>query len=648
MIKSVLKLKNIGLFRHGCPNGAVAFHQTTAIYADNARGKSTFSAVLSSCQNSNASQLAARKTIDVPDNPEVELLFENRKILKYDNGFWIGELPNILVFDSEFVERNVYSGFSVRTDQRQKLLEFALGDTIVPLKDQVDELSREIQGQTTTIRDAENQLRGLASPLSLEEFISLEPIVNAEEQINEYQRRIDAAKNAQNFNARKDPVRVNLVGFDPNQIFNVLSRQLADIEKTAETTVKAHLAKHHYHGFENWISQGQKFHDSLECPFCGQSIIGLELIAAYQSYFNKSYQDLKDEVEKLETKIKSLLADSLIDSAVAVATSNAARIEAWNDQLDVVPPLFDEGAMRTTLVDVRNMLIPLAQRKHATPLESVGTQEDIDAVKRHITAINHKLTEYNSGVNAILLRIDEFKNGLATENTKILKNQITIFRASIKKQKPEVVTICENYRAAINNKKQLEQRKDQTREQIDAQMHETLTMYQESINGILRTFGATFVINRLSTDYRGRVGEPRTHYNLELRNQMVELGDGPDFTSGHNFTTTLSESDKRTLALAFFIARLEKDPALESKIIVLDDPMSSMDRNRKYQTIRRIASLAVKCNQLIILSHDAYFIRLLRDFLRDLKPTPITPKVLEVARVEKNYSAFRECNLDEK
>ena len=178
-------------------------------------------------------------------------------------------------------------------------------------------------------------------------------------------------------------------------------------------------------------------------------------------------------------------------------------------------------------------------------------------------------------------------------------------------------------------------------------MNETLTQYQEKINGILETFGANFSIDRLSTNYQGRVGEPRTEYVLRVRNQVVNLGSGSDFSSGHSFSTTLSESDKRTLALAFFIARLEDDPALGSKIVVLDDPVSSMDRNRRYQTIRRVAVLATKCKQLIVLSHDAYFVRELLDRLRDLRPNPITPRVLEITRVENECSAFGECDLDE-
>lgn len=134
MIKNIIKLKNVGLFRHGCPNGAVAFSQTTGIYAENARGKSTFVTILRACHMSDVTRMIARRTIDVTDEPEVELLLDNNAMLKYENGAWSGNVPDISVFDSEFVEKNVYSGFSVRTEQRQQLLEFALGDTIVPLK----------------------------------------------------------------------------------------------------------------------------------------------------------------------------------------------------------------------------------------------------------------------------------------------------------------------------------------------------------------------------------------------------------------------------------------------------------------------------------------------------------------------------------
>lgn len=649
MIKKVLKLKNIGLFNNGCPNGAVVFDQTTAIYADNARGKSTFSAVLRACYMSDAARLAARKTIDLPDDdePEVELLLKNGLHLKFENGIWTGASPDIAVFDSEFVEKNVYSGFSVRTEQRQNLLDFAIGDTIVPLKNKVNELSREIKEQTTKIGEAEKLLNGLAAPLDLQQFITIEPIADAEDKIIECQKRISATKDAQKLSIRKSPEPIDFVNLDLTRIFNVLARQLGDIEETAEATVNAHLAKHDDVGLEDWISKGQKYLKILECPFCGHSLSGLELISAYRSYFNEVYQDLKQEVTELEKEVGSKLADTLADSIIAETTTNAAKIDAWKDLIDVDVPRFDEVSLRDKLSSARNAIIVLSKRKLIAPLEPMGTQADVEAIEQYISAINRLLSDYNAAVVDIASKISDFKTSLVSEDIQHFEKEIEKLQASIRRMKPEAVQAYTKYTNSKIEKDRLEKEKEQTRELIDTLMHETLIQYQESINSILTRFGATFLINNLSTDYRGRVGEPRTQYHLGVRDKEVNLGSGSDFSSGHNFSTTLSESDKRTLALAFFIARLEGDPGLGAKVIVLDDPVSSMDRNRRYQTIHNIASLAIRCKQLVILSHDAYFIRDLRDRLRDYRTTSITSKILEITRVDNGYSAFIDCNIDE-
>ena len=648
MINKIVKLKNIGLFFHGCPNGAVDLNQTTVIYAENARGKSTLAAVLQACHTSDATRLTSRRTIDVDDEPEVELLLENNSLRKYENGAWSGTSPDIAVFDSEFVERNVYSGFAVRPDQRQALLDFALGDTTVQLKQQIEDLSKDIQEQTTKIREIETLLSSLASPLGIQQFIDLEPIDNAENQILEYQRRIESTKNAQQLNARSDPTSLELVQFDLHEIFEILARQLEDIEKTAEETVNTHLAKHGIGGLEDWISQGQVFMKTLDCPFCSQSLNGLELIDAYRSHFNEAYQGLKEEVATLKTNITTSLADTLADLAFSTATTNTARIEAWKDQIDIDSPIFDKDTLKQALIDARNTLIPLAKQKLSAPLELVGTDADVDVVKQHIATANQLISDYNEAVAVIVSKVEDFKKGVTTEDISSLETELQRLLASIQKQQPEAARACADYQSATTEKERLKQIKEQIRKQIDTLMENTLTQYQTSINSILATFGAKFSIDRLSTDYRGHGGRPQTKYGLKVRNQDVELGSGSDFSSGHSFSTTLSESDKRTLAWAFFIARLEEDEqALASKVVVLDDPVSSMDRNRRDQTIRRIALLATNCKQLVVLSHDAYFIRELRDHLLKLRQTSIMPKLLQITRVENDYSAFSDCDLDE-
>src|SRR3990172_5118773 len=167
MIKKILKLQNIGLMRDACASGAVDLGRVTAIYSDNGRGKSTLAAALRACQLGDAGRMNARKTIDSGDAPEVDLLLPTGAHVDFKANTWTGSAPAMTIFDSEFVEQNVYSGFEIRPDQRQSLLEFALGDQTVKLKQQVEQLSQAIKEQTTKRSTAEKTLTGFAPPYTV-------------------------------------------------------------------------------------------------------------------------------------------------------------------------------------------------------------------------------------------------------------------------------------------------------------------------------------------------------------------------------------------------------------------------------------------------------------------------------------------------
>ena len=105
----------------------------------------------------------------------------------------------------------------------------------------------------------------------------------------------------------------------------------------------------------------------------------------------------------------SSLADRLVDLAFATTTTNAARIEAWKEQLEVDPPRFDGGAVKEALGGARNVLIALAKRKMAAPLEPVGTPADVEAAEQHIASANRVLTDYNAAVAVIAAKVADFK-----------------------------------------------------------------------------------------------------------------------------------------------------------------------------------------------------------------------------------------------
>src|SRR5690606_39144879 len=136
-------------------------------------------------------------------------------------------------------------------------------------------------------------------------------------------------------------------------------------------------------------------------------------------------------------------------------------------------------------------------------------------------------------------------------------------------------------------------------------MQTTLERYKDRINQLLRSFGAQFSIPNIDFNYRGGL---RSNYNLLMRGSNIELTGGiPDFK------TTLSESDKRTLAFAFFVASVESDPDLANQVVGIDEPMCSLDLSRKQETRLVVKRVHDNCEQLIVLDHDIDFMRGLRD-----------------------------------
>lgn len=649
MIQKILSIQNVGLFQNGVSNNPAEFGKVTLIYGENGRGKSTLAAVIHSLSTSDAGRIKARKTIDVVGEPLVAMLVnltgQNSQV-EFKNGAWTGTPPSILVFDSEFVEQNVYSGFEVRTDQRQALLEFALGDQLVSLKNKVDQMTHDIDAATTRRSAAEKILNTMKGTLSLQAFIDLRMDPDAQKKIDALSKRLGAAKVSQVLLGRRDPASMPSFDFDVQNVFILLSKTLDDVEKSAEQIVRNHLQKHSTEGVEDWINQGQDYVGLTECPFCGQSLAGLELIKSYQSYFSREYKKLKGETESIGEALQTAFAESTVESLKSNVATNDARIDAWKDQLPLTNPKLDDDTILALAKSVGSNLGALVAKKQLQPLEKIGSETEKQAIQEAISNVNKKIADYNAQVGDLTQEIAKFKMTLSSENIVTLQNDIRNFESVKKRYSADAVGAIEDYQSAHTNKGELETKKTEIRQQIDQLMQSTLQQYEGSINQLLYNLGAEFAIKKLKPSYIGS-GEPRSEYGLEIRGQEVRLGTRLDITDKHAFGTTLSESDKRTMALAFFLARLEADSNLSDRIVVLDDPVSSLDRNRMHQTTGIAAVLAPKCKQLIVLSHDPHFLRDIRDGLSRLRPTPIVPKIFGILRVQQGYSSFGDCDIDD-
>jgi wobble nucleotide-excising tRNase len=648
MLYKILRVKNVGLFADGVLSDPIVLNTVTLFYAENGRGKSTLSSVLRACALGDPGRVNARKTVDSTEMPEVSLLFRlanGTKQISFADGSWNATHPDIMVFDSNFVEQNVYSGFEVRSDQRQSLLEFALGDDAVELKNCITDLTKAIDAATRRRSDSEKQLSGYLGPYKLATFLALPADDTIEERLSNQESRIEAAKRAAQLMLRQDPKPLPLIDFDLDCAINTLSKRLADLEQHAEEIIRNHLEHHVDSEIENWISSGQPFMDSDTCPFCGRPLAGLELIKAYQSYFNQEYQELKAEVVSLGEAIKAGFGSQQCDSLVSAAATNTARVDAWKDLFALAVPDLADVAIQEGLDRICRCLLSLVESKRAQPLERSGTDAVYQWLKVELASVNFHIAEYNRGIAEMVGAIQAYKIGLGKENIEQIQTDLKRLEAVKRRYQPGVIALVSAYLFAEDERKRLDAEKTLIRQQLDGLMHETLSQYQGRVNELLGQFNAAFRIEQLKPNYKG-TGEPRTDYGLSVRNQLIKLGSRDDMATTHSFGSSLSEADKRTLAFAFFIARLERNPRLKECIVVLDDPVSSLDLNRRRASIRLIAKTSKECRQVITLSHDAHFVRDLRDEVQNVQQGANNIVLYSIGRTTNDYSVLESCDID--
>ncbi|MCU1021735.1 AAA family ATPase [Stenotrophomonas maltophilia] len=646
MLREFVKISNVGLLRDGVPATPANFDAVTLIYAENGRGKSTLANILRAVAQGDVQAVVGGKTIDSPDAPHVNLLCDvggGNVPVVLQNGAWTGTAPEIFVFDPTFVEDNVFSGQEVRADQRQSLLKFALGTESVQLEREHQELTSLIGDQTRAMTDASRRLLAFGKQMPVDQFIALQDVPDADAQIAALRSRLEAAKNAAVFLQRQGPDALPQVEFDVDAFFNILSSTFQGIREDAKTLVQRHFELHEAPpGIEEWVTKGREFGLEHGCPYCGQSVEGAELIDAYDGYFNRAYDDFMAKVAVLSRGVETRFSDAKIDTYKATLDVNEARVRAWNDQLDIQPPSLKLEQVQRTLSSVRELAGELALQKQRRPLEAMGTPGQKATISQLLGEIRGQVERHNASVTDISGRITSFNRDLGAESAATITASISRLEAVIAKRAPEAGEAITEYTSAKAKRDELAAKKTEVKEKLDGLLPAILSQYEAHINAFLQKFGASFSVEKFTTSARG--GTVRTEYGLKLRGHSVGLGSREEMHQ--SFRGVLSEGDKRTLALAFFFARLLAfGNQIRGKVVVLDDPVCSMDSNRRTRTIQAIADLAAAGAQLVVLSHDAYFLLAQRDVLAGPKYRK-QAIVHEIRRAANDYSIIDSCDLD--
>lgn len=608
MLKKIIKIENLGKFTAFTrAQGDVEFRQTTLIYGENGQGKTTLAAVLRSLVSNDPTPIQGRR-ID-STNPVVEIRLETETV-RYANSTWSNTVSNIEIFDSTFVNDNLYSGHVVDHDHLKNLYQFVLGQSGVQLVKRIEDLDSAIKQKNDEIKSKGAEIEIIIKwEGKIPEFIALQPIDDIDALIKKAKDTVNALEEAEKINKRATLEKIKWEEFPASQLREILHRKLEDLSVSAESSVKAHIASCMDSNGESWLQNGMGYISENNCPFCGQDLSASSLLSAYQGFFSKAYASLKEEISQIQEGVQEYFSQAKMLDWQKTFQKNQGSIELWKDNISDLRK--NQTQFDDLLADwgkTSAALLSIIEKKKSALLDQIEESEVALAIEQ-VKQTQTKIENYNQWVVNCLEQIEKFKTDLAAGDLRESKKNLARLEATKARYQVRVQSLCDEYTRLVAEKETLETEKVTAKTSLDGFTKDTLFPAQiRAINTYLGKFGADFMLAKFSTSLKG--GKPSASYGLKINNMAIPLDADPGEPS---FKTSLSDGDRNALAFAFFMVRMDNDPDLAQKIVVIDDPITSLDLNRRTCTAQEIIRLCGRAKQVIILSHDEHFLRMIWD-----------------------------------
>lgn len=602
MIEKIIKLQGIGLLHDALPGGAVVLSKTVAVYSDNGRGKSTLAAVLRAAASGGIEELSARTTLGGTKEAACELLIDG-SVLKYDGTSWTQSTDAMLVFDAAFIERNVHAASSVGAEQRKGLLDFALGDEDVALTRAIEARAKQASGLDAPIRALKKQIQAQAGTLSVDEFIALPSEAPTEEIVKVAKQAVNDAVNQERLSQRAVPSALAIPELAFDELESTLAGSVETLGKEAEALVLDHIRDHlGADGAEGWLEKGVGFMGDV-CPFCGRPSDSVALLGAYRDYFDEAYTRLKARVDSEAASWDKQLRDEVVDAIGAIVADNGKAALAWADHAEIAFP--EAPDVVDACHRVRAVVARAYRNRASALLDAQAVPQELSEVRAEWDGLAIKVSEYNRLVTDVGRKLQSLQAAAAGADVVALRGVLA--RLEAQQHRGRLHGECDDYRRQTKKKTRLAEEKQQLQEDLSRSSEAFLQLYGGAVNDRLKAFTAGFRLAQFARSYAGD-GVARAAYGLVVQGYPVPLV----ATRGHaDFATTLSDGDKRLLALALFLARLDVDEGTDKLVVVFDDPICSFDIYRRETAAQVMADLEPSLGQVIVLSHDPELIHLL-------------------------------------
>jgi wobble nucleotide-excising tRNase len=420
----------------------------------------------------------------------------------------------------------------------------------------------------------------------------------------------------QNIELNIEDSKTNLL----TQISTHAKGKIGDRIKSLQSLIESKKALDKFGDIDDWFKKGANLlHISKEvanhCPLCDTDLSENidQIISDYSNYYSVAILKLFEFLDNGIDSLQKLLNFNFLDLNSQIAKEIVDTCNIYGIALNEL-----KIENKSLLLESIKELIKEFKRKKQSPNETISLKlEYINSLERYSVAVNSFKTEVITAVdkeieiiskkdiNDVIKQVkDKIKEIVSVELNESVNNVFPSSHRSNSDISVDIDLILDTLNPAISK---LEIKRSEEIAKLNAE--------SKYMNIYLKYFG----INHFSVD---RVKD-RVKDNIIIT--YLKTGKKKD-----KFKYSLSEGEKTALAFAYFISKLRVEKIEGSKtefencIIVIDDPISSLDDNRLFQTANLIESFLffnkendrMQPEQLFILSHNLVFIKYLYNALK--------------------------------
>ncbi len=616
------------------------------IFGENGSGKSSICDALKSVSQNKNFQNAQ------PTLAEIEIKDGNNdQVYKYESGNWSGQIDknSFLFFDVDFINGNVHTHGVRASSLTQGGHTQKAGKLIIDLDEQANNLKGEIQAKKGELEALESSSTNiLKEQFSDKEKELFQTHKDADDQTK--QQKITEAQSElkkleadlialQKVNTRYSEIsHLSIVGqviftssFSKKEIFTELfARQIKDkAQDQADEVIKAHFIKHKQF-IEYAKGQIPENYNDKNCPLCMQPLANAtKVIEYYRTAFDQTYETEKrqflTDIERAKTELQTIKTAIASLPAKAVAVFDALEKVKTDFEIQDIYKL-EEKTERTgkfsniTIKEIDDLLSALESLKKidreqvdATKLYDAAAAV-IQEVEESIKSVNDLITEKNKLIN-------EFK-GRYSDQSKITneiheKNQKKVELNGLSDfLKNDRITQIKNQNQVFEKQKKLSEALKKAQENLKTYLATTIpeSVIAKMIE-ILGKFNLSFALEHST----GNTQTKEYSFSFKIKDRS---GNERDMKDG------LSEGERQLISLAFFFAVNENLQNKDTRVLVFDDPITSLDAPNLKILAELIHQKTQEFSQVIVFTHHPLFFKYLA---KCEKPNPTKYGVLKNA-----------------